>query len=64
VTIFACTWLAIHPNIPGSDEGFLRVGLRRGKVMVLGLLAPELLILWAIRQWVMARFLAKKYEST
>jgi len=62
-TIFACTWLAIHPNIPAPDEGFFRVNLRRAKIMVVGLVAPELIILWAMRQWCMARCLATKYES-
>jgi hypothetical protein len=64
VIVFGCTWLAIHPNIPAPDEGFFRVNRRRAGIMVLGLLAPELIILWAMRQWYMARFLAKKYEST
>jgi hypothetical protein len=63
VIIFACTWLAIHPNIPAPHEGFFRVNRRRAGIMVIGLLAPELIILWATRQWCMARFLAKKYES-
>ena len=62
-TIFACTWLAIHPNIAAPDEGFTRVNLRRAKIMVVGSLAPELIILWAMRQWLVAHLLAKKYES-
>lgn len=62
-TIFACTWLAIHPNIPAPDEGFFRVQLRRVRLMVLGLLAPEIIIFWAVRQWHIARVLETKYKG-
>jgi hypothetical protein len=61
-TIFACTWLAIHANIPAPDEGFIRVNIaRRLKIVLVALIAPELIILWAMRQWFVARFLARRY---
>jgi hypothetical protein len=76
--IFACTWVAIHPNIPRKFSGILSdsyetgdsftvhsavVTLRNVLVMILALIAPELIILWAIRQWFAARQIAKDYES-
>ncbi|THU96649.1 hypothetical protein K435DRAFT_664041, partial [Dendrothele bispora CBS 962.96] len=76
VVVFTCTWVAIHANIP-RDFSFLsrreetknsfeitweRVMLRNVSCMILSLLAPELIILWAMRQWFAARYIAKKYS--
>jgi len=63
VTIFSCTWVAIHPNIPGPDVGRFRKFLYRVQIMVLALIAPELIITWAMRQWRVARELGKKHKS-
>lgn len=59
-TIFACTWIAIHPNIPHASEKLI---LRRLKTFALALIAPELIVLWAIRQWLASRRLARKYAG-
>ncbi|KAJ8582260.1 hypothetical protein M405DRAFT_854634 [Rhizopogon salebrosus TDB-379] len=50
-TLFACTWTAIHPNIPGVDEGKLAVTSRRLLIMIMVLVVPELIIAWAARQF-------------
>ena len=63
VTIFACTWFAIHPNIPDPAEGWIKVTSRRVGIMIMALIAPELVIMWAIRQWINARSLSKQYKS-
>jgi hypothetical protein len=63
VTIFTCTWIAIHPNIPGPDEKWTTVGLRRLGIMGAALMAPELVIAWAVRQWMVSVRLMKKYEG-
>ena len=63
VTIFGCTWVAVHPNIPNAEEKWFMAGLRRLKLMVMAVIAPEMVILWALRQWLAARKLAKKYKS-
>ena len=59
-TIFACVWVAVHPNIPGRDESFMLIALRRAGIMVLALVAPELVVAWAMRQWVVASRLARE----
>ncbi|KAG6865586.1 hypothetical protein C0991_001135 [Blastosporella zonata] len=59
-TIFACTWIAIHPNIPAPSE---RPIARKLKIFVLALIAPELIVLWALRQWLSSRKLARKYKG-
>ena len=32
-TIFACAWVSVHPNIPGSNESSWRILLRRLELM-------------------------------
>ena len=81
--IFACTWVAIHPNVPrlfvkgeykNETEEFYEicdsfsihpavVTLLDVLFMLLALLFPELVVLWAMRQWVAARKLAGKYQG-
>ena len=62
MTIFSCTWLAIHPNIPGPDEKWHRIALRHLQIMIMAVLAPEVVILWAMRQWDFARKLANEHR--
>ncbi|KAG0702531.1 hypothetical protein DFH29DRAFT_494527 [Suillus ampliporus] len=47
VTLFACTWTAVHPNIPGMEEGKFAITSRRLLIMIIALIAPELMITWA-----------------
>ncbi|KIM46581.1 hypothetical protein M413DRAFT_65144, partial [Hebeloma cylindrosporum] len=62
-TIFACTWIAIHPNIPGPKDSQLVVFRRRAALMGYALIAPEIIILWALRQHRAARKLTKRYKE-
>lgn len=59
MTLFACTWTAIHPNIPGVDEGKVAIISRRLFIMGMALIAPELIITWAAQQFFSARKTAK-----
>jgi hypothetical protein len=61
-TLFLCTWLSIHPNIPGPHEHWAKILLRRLGIMSALLIAPELMVSWAVRQKVLARRLAKEHE--
>jgi hypothetical protein len=63
VTLFACTWTAIHPNIPDVHEGKLAIISRRLFIMVIALIAPELIIAWAARQFFGARETAKVFSD-
>ncbi|KAK0211883.1 hypothetical protein IW262DRAFT_1467292 [Armillaria fumosa] len=66
-TIFASTWLAVHPNVPGLDltkEGSvwgifdrltIMCSLARVKLMLIAILAPEAMVGWAVRQFLVAR---------
>ena len=54
-TIFACSWVAVHPNIPAPSGSIF---LTRLKLMGCMLIAPELVIIWAARQWYAAHHIA------
>src|SRR5262245_19468813 len=73
VTIFLTTWVAFHPNIPrpvnnggkGRLERWLWSPLcifvsRQLSLFILALLIPEYILAWAIRQFIIARRIAKK----
>jgi hypothetical protein len=62
-TIFACAWIAVHPNIPGPKDSHWAVLCRRILIVVYILVAPEIVIAWAARQHFGARQLAKFYEG-
>src|SRR5277367_4932923 len=71
-TIFLCTWVAIHPNIPEPVDtrrmSIWRKGVHKtlnsfGKKMAMfiyALLTPEYILAWAIRQNLMARKIVKE----
>ncbi|KAJ3481602.1 hypothetical protein NLI96_g7543 [Meripilus lineatus] len=61
-TIFLCTWVAFHPNIPGLGEPKWKVIRRRIGCMIGGILAPEIYVLLAARQFLAARVFAKTYR--
>ncbi|TFK65776.1 hypothetical protein BDN72DRAFT_824214 [Pluteus cervinus] len=64
VTIAACVYRAIHQNIPDPSLSFwgrLRVTM---KVTCYALIAPEMMIWWAMRQWFGARSVARELKWT
>ncbi len=57
VMIFACTWLAVHPNVPGRNittRGAISCGIERAKIILVTILAPEITIAWAAEQFIVA----------
>lgn len=62
-TIFACSWVAIHPNIPAPSDSSIQIFVRRLALMGCMLIVPELVIVWAIREWFAAREIAEKYKG-
>jgi hypothetical protein len=55
LTLFACTWTAIHPNIPEVEDGMVRITFYRLCLMIMALFAPEVIIIWAASQFFLAR---------
>ncbi|KAF9554142.1 hypothetical protein CPC08DRAFT_785148 [Agrocybe pediades] len=62
-TVFACAWVSVHPNMPRKGESSLKVTVRRLELMAWTIIVPELIITWAMRQWLGARQLAKQYKE-
>lgn len=50
-TTFACTWVSVHPNVPFLGESKWSILKRRAFLMFFSLLAPEVMIMWAFKQW-------------
>ncbi|KAJ7366318.1 hypothetical protein DFH08DRAFT_1003089 [Mycena albidolilacea] len=63
-TVFACTWVSVHPNVPGPNEGKLALAGRRLGLMLVGIIAPELMAGFAARQFLDARWFSKKYDMS
>ncbi|TFK24614.1 hypothetical protein FA15DRAFT_669338 [Coprinopsis marcescibilis] len=58
ITVFACSWISVHPNVAGYNSTWWQRYRARLELMIWALVAPELIILWAYRQWLGARQLA------
>ncbi|KAJ7865613.1 hypothetical protein B0H14DRAFT_2347869 [Mycena olivaceomarginata] len=56
-TIFACTWVSVHPNVPPPDQSRLALFWQRLKMMLIGIIAPEIMVGLAARQFWGARLL-------
>ncbi|KAJ6584473.1 hypothetical protein B0H19DRAFT_906135, partial [Mycena capillaripes] len=60
-TIFACTGVSVHPNVPPPNQGQLAFAWRRFRMMLVAVLAPELMAGSASRQFLAARWFSKEY---
>jgi hypothetical protein len=58
-TIFTCTWVSVHPNVPAPNQSRLALFWRRLKMMLIAVIAPELMAGFAARQFFAARSLSK-----
>ena len=76
VTIFSCTWVAVHPNVPCPKKreanGWIERRIwnpllsfveHRLPLFVCALLVPEYVLAWAIRQFLKAREIAKENKG-
>jgi hypothetical protein len=59
ITIFACTWTAVHPNLPPPGASTWKVLKIRLKLVLLGLIAPEYILFWAIEQRRVAKLIVR-----
>ncbi|TFK57961.1 hypothetical protein BDN72DRAFT_966449, partial [Pluteus cervinus] len=63
LTVAACVYRAIHPNVPDPKAGPCKVQYERLKVTIYALLAPEMVIFWAIRQRMGARLIVRNVNK-
>jgi hypothetical protein len=57
-TVFLCTWVSLHLNVPQFGLGFFACTRRRLRMLLITLIAPELMFGFAARQYVVAKWLA------
>ncbi|KAF9566570.1 hypothetical protein CPC08DRAFT_703914 [Agrocybe pediades] len=62
-TIFAASWVAVHPNMPGPNVSKVKKILLRIEVMLWAIITPELIIMWAMQQWYGAKVLENEFVS-
>ncbi|KAF9542535.1 hypothetical protein CPC08DRAFT_650151 [Agrocybe pediades] len=62
-TVVACSWVSVHPNMPGSNESFARTHIRHLAYLFWAVIAPEAVIFWAAKQWFGARQLANDFKD-
>ncbi|KDQ55325.1 hypothetical protein JAAARDRAFT_114003, partial [Jaapia argillacea MUCL 33604] len=62
-TIFACTWVAVHPNIPSPYKTNIQITLHQIRLMLITLIALELIIVWVMKQWFVSLQLAKYHAD-
>ncbi|KAF7365585.1 hypothetical protein MVEN_00431900 [Mycena venus] len=60
-TIFACTWVSVHPNVPPPGLGTLALSWRRFCMMLVAVIAPEVMAGFAARQFFDACWFSKEY---
>ncbi|KAG2141423.1 uncharacterized protein EDB93DRAFT_1294699 [Suillus bovinus] len=64
LTLFACIYSAIHPNIPSPKESsYLHFIWRQLCMTIMALIVPELIVTWAMRQWFSAHQVTRQFES-
>uniref|UniRef100_A0A0W0EW16 Uncharacterized protein n=1 Tax=Moniliophthora roreri TaxID=221103 RepID=A0A0W0EW16_MONRR len=61
--VLLCTWVTIHPNVPKVGRHTAAVLLEYGLITFIALVTPELMVLWALRQWLSSRRVARKYRK-
>ncbi|KAF9035581.1 hypothetical protein BJ165DRAFT_1355534, partial [Panaeolus papilionaceus] len=54
LTLFACTWVAVHPNVPSPKHSGSKVIALKIGMMLSMLLIPEYVIMWAFEQYMFA----------
>jgi hypothetical protein len=61
-TIIICAWTAVHPNVPPPNRW--RARWKRFKTMFWMIIAPELVLAWAVRQFFAAREIRDEYNGS
>ncbi|KAI9461141.1 hypothetical protein HD554DRAFT_2041509 [Boletus coccyginus] len=49
--------------MPGPVEGGVAIGIRRLSIIILALVAPEIVVMWAVRQFFAARMVQKRFKE-
>jgi len=60
-TLVICTWTSVHPNVPPPNEWKAR--FNRLKLTFWMIVAPELVLAWAVRQLFAAKEIRDSYNE-
>ncbi|KIK64277.1 hypothetical protein GYMLUDRAFT_985423 [Collybiopsis luxurians FD-317 M1] len=58
-TLLVCTWVAVHPNVPSIHASNRELFWRRVKILIVALIVPEFIIIWAAIQLRSASYTVK-----
>jgi hypothetical protein len=58
-TVFACTWVSVHPNVPGPNQSKWALAWRRLGLMLVAVIVPEAMAGFSARQFLDARWFSK-----
>ena len=61
-TIIICAWTSVHPNVPPPNAWKAR--WNRLSLMFWMIIAPELVLAWAVRQFFAAREIRDEYNRS
>ncbi|KAF8648130.1 hypothetical protein AX16_006380 [Volvariella volvacea WC 439] len=61
--IFLCTYISIHHNIPDQNDSWAKKTWLKIRTMLYAMVAPEVVIMWALRQRIMAGKIADEYKE-
>ena len=66
ITALICAWTSVHPNVPPQirGRGSFRKMLVRAKLTFWAIVAPELVVVWAVQQWLAAREIRDTYNNS
>ena len=63
LTMFACAWMVVRPNLPGPNDSKMQIFGKRMKLVCVTLLVPEYTLFWALHQRAAARELVKAAQE-
>ncbi|KAI4263851.1 MAG: hypothetical protein L6R42_001013 [Xanthoria sp. 1 TBL-2021] len=63
ITIFLCTWVSLHLNVPASHEQYRHLFFRKMRWMVQAIMAPEFVLAFAIGQKVEAKKSVEQFRG-
>ncbi|KAJ7751603.1 hypothetical protein B0H16DRAFT_1839915, partial [Mycena metata] len=61
-TIFACTWVALHQNVPDPKLGYFALLMRKLRMMVVMIITPEVVVGFAARQFFSALKISQEFN--
>lgn len=62
-TVFLCLWSMLHLNVPGPHDTFSTIFWRKSRWLLLGILAPEVPMMFACGQWSSAKRSVQKMRE-